>query len=128
MTTSAEALHKIIAEFDTLDADQAKFMEEASSAGGAAWAIERYGDQMFFARQCARIVRPLLKAYESIVTPDDAAEWIDMVKDAKREYTDRLIRMHGRHNSTSVLHNAINQWEAEAMSRFVERMNYIRWD
>lgn len=128
MRVTADQIHSLIVEFDTLDADQAKFMEEAAGGGGAAWAIERYGEQMFFARQCARIVRPLLNAYGKIKSDEDRAEWLDMVKDVKRECTDRLIRLHGRHNSTGNLQNVVNQCEAEAMSRIVSRLDYVRWE
>lgn len=119
-TERAEQIHEMIANLDTLDADQAKFEKEVLGAGGATWAIERYAADMFYARQMARIVRPLLAAYETMSTD----EWLKTVKRANREMTDRLINNHGRHNSTSLLQNAINQWEAEAMSKFVTMVGY----
>ena len=120
----AKMVWNMLQDFDTLDKMQAKFVEEATGAGGATWAIERFAGDMFFARQMARMVRPLLEARET--TTD--AEWLTLVKDARRETTDRLVRLHGRHNSTSMLQNTINEWEAEAMSRFVDRLGYWLMD
>lgn len=119
-TERAEQICDMIAKLDTLDADQKKFEAEVLGAGGATWAIERYADSMFYARQMARIVRPLVATYETMSTD----EWLKTVKRANRDMTDRLIQNHGRHNSTSILQNAINQWEAEAMSKFVHMVGY----
>jgi len=116
----ADQISAVLASFDTLDSDQAKFMEEVSGAGGATWAIERFGGQMFFARQMARIVRPLLERYETT----ESDEWVKLVKNTRREIVDRLINNYGRCNPTSTLQNAINQWEAEAMSKFVTMIDY----
>lgn len=115
-----EQLYDMLKGLDTLDEMQEKFAAECIGPGGATWAIERYADDVFFARQMARIVRPLLKAHETM----PAHEWLVLVRRANREATDRLINNHGRHNSTSILQNAINQWEAKALSRFVQRLSY----
>lgn len=123
-----DRIHEVIADLDELDAVQEKFAKEVNGTGGAAWAIERYAGEVIYARQMARIVRPLLETYAEIDHSISADEWIKMVKDVRREITDRLIRLHGRANSTSVLQNAINHHEAEAMSHFIQRMNYIRWE
>ena len=128
----AKMVWNMLQDFDTLDKMQAKFVEEATGAGGATWAIERFAGDMFFARQMARMVRPLLEARETTAgrwgRSLTDAEWLTLVKDARRETTDRLVRLHGRHNSTSMLQNTINEWEAEAMSRFVDRLGYWLMD
>lgn len=118
--TAADALLDMLKSLDTLDGVQAKFTEEVTGVGGAAWAIECYADDVFFARQMARMVRPLIKAYDE----KPADEWLKMVRRAHRENTAHLINNHGRHNSTSILQNGINQWESEAMSKFVNMVGY----
>lgn len=115
-----DQMSSMLASLDTLDEIQAKFAAEVVGVGGASWAIERYADQVFYARQMARLVRPLLNTYED----KDAGEWMKQVKHVYRETTERLINNHGRHSSTSLLQNGINQWEAEAMSKFVNMVGY----
>lgn len=118
----AEYLHDQIADLDVMDAIEAKF-DAARREGGLAWAIECCANDAFYARQMARIVRPLLEAYNERSSDEG---WIAQVRQAREEASRRLFQGHWRHNSTSMLQNLQNEVEAEAMSRFLQRLEYIQ--
>ena len=121
---TVEQLYNALVEMDTLDAVQADFEKEVAGAGGAAWAIERYSESVFRARMMARLVRPLIEKYPEIGHVVTADQWMAQVAYTVKETTDRLLNGYGRHNSTSLLQNAINQWEADSMAWFINHMKY----
>lgn len=108
-------LYEQLKRIDELEAIEKRF-ERACSEGGLAWAIECHADHVIFGRQLAVLTRPHINAYE------ETDAWFNSVKVAWQDARRRLIRRHGRHDSTSVLQNMINDAEAEAMSRFVEML------
>jgi hypothetical protein len=117
-----ERLYKRLKELDELATVNQRFDEMRAEGGevGVTWAMERYAEQVFQARAMARIVRPLIELREGKTDP----EWLAIVRDVRSDIIRSLINGHWRSNSTSMLQNAINQWEANAMARFVDMLRY----
>lgn len=117
---SPESIRGMLVKLDDLNAIETKF-DEARTKGGLAWAIEGYGEAIIQARQMARILRPILSAYDEMATD----EWIAMIKGTRDDITRQLINGHWRHNSTNQMQNLTNQMEAGAMAKFLQHLVYI---
>lgn len=88
-------------------------------------AVAHYTDDLIIARALTRIVRPLITDYGTV----SEEMWLSMVREARDDATRQLIGVRlWRSNSTSVLQNAVNQWEAEALARFVDDLRYFKLD
>jgi hypothetical protein len=119
-----ERLYKALVGMDKTD-EIAKKFDEAREEGGLGWAVDRYAEHVINAQQTARIVRPLISMYPEM----QGHEWIARVREQRdRIIRDLVIHLHGRSNSTSMMQNAINHWEAEAMSNFVSMLEYCILD
>jgi len=110
----AETIYKKLTEMDTLREVEVAFANSHAKQG-AAWAIESMAADIFAARQVARLVRPLIEARADL----SDEEWLVRARATKDSAARQLLDGHWRHNSTSMLQNAVNQWESEALSKFV---------
>lgn len=122
MKSTAQRIMEAITDLDTFDAVQQKFIEETQR--NPAWAIERYAGDVIYARAMARLVRPLLAIY----TDEGEDAFIEAVKVQQKDATHQLVIGVWRSSSTSMLQNTMNQWEAGAIAKFVDRLRYIRWE
>lgn len=120
----AARLLKRLKDLDTLDAQLARFGEHAKKVNTAS-AIELHGGPIITAHALSRIVRPLIGDREEGL---DTEPWIERVKAARDDAARHLLQGHWRSNSTSIMQNAINQWEAEAMAAFVEMLRFAGLD
>lgn len=122
MKATAERIIEFISELDTYDATQKKFLEQAQD--NAAWAIERYADDVIYARAMTRLVRPLI----AIHAEQGESAFLEAVKAVRNDAMRQLVNGAWRHNSTSMLQNAINQWESEALAKFIDKLRYFNFD
>lgn len=115
----AARLLKRLKDLDTLDVLLARF-EHAKKVNTAS-AIGLHGGPIITAHALSRIVRPLIGDREEGLAIEP---WIERVKAARDDAARHLLQGHWRSNSTSIMQNAINQWEAEAMAAFVEMLRF----
>lgn len=123
MALDTNRILEMLKSLDTLATVEAQLTAEIAKSG-AAWALERFAADVFYARAMARIVRPLIEAHDDVTTE----EWIAGIRHERNEATRQLVDGCWRSNSTSVLQNAINQWEAHAIGKFVDYTRYWALD
>lgn len=91
----------------------AQFAAELAKAGRAAvWVLERHSAGLIAAEEMVNRARPILAGAAKGHNP------IKLAAEAHAEAVDHLMRNHYRHNSTSVLHNAISDMRREGVCRF----------
>lgn len=108
-------------EVDTLETLDVKFdADRARPNHNLAWTVERFAQDIFFARKMDQFVRPLL---ESLDAGMDMDEWVAMVENTRDDAIGMLVDGHWRASSTSMMQNFINQCESEAAAWFVDTVD-----
>lgn len=99
---------------DQTEAIDRKFDEHRAKHGLAA-AVVQYGDDSVHALMVRRLVEPLLRAHVEM----SEEEWSAAVRNQAHYATRRLLEGCWRANSTSVMQNAVSQWESIALADFI---------